>query len=603
MALLGTKITITLSGTGTGTVSSANIPVYTSPVFVLDPISCPSPGPCLNYDTQNSAENLAGPWSFTLIGTPDPGSVFVGWTVTPNCGTNISFMCPSNSTAATELFEFENSDVSYTVNAQFDLNPCSPLSLVPPAFPNGCLNTAYSEAVTGSGGLAPYSYGSFGVLPPGLTPNTVIVPGSFSMVGTPTAIGTYNFFVVVTDSNQCTTEIPISLTIVDCIPPPICYELLSCTGSHVNIIVTNNLGPYVGQVVQILGECFTVSIASTCVGAVALPGPFTFFQDCCSCDPPELYLLTDCTLQTPQIPTTSVTLAPYVGQTIKICDFVSSIVLPVQGGSTFTCFVPNDKGFITQITGPTTGFFYNTTTQLISPYTNPLLLALTPGRGICVNPASPFDVVSMNSAQIYLIQYFLGTIPLTNPIYVNSEMLVADVQWFIDQEIIYPNTTITVVSFTIFTNLVTNVNITAPVTDPLTVEVTNLSNPTFPPITTVSEEFVGSCICYTVTNPGTTCEDPPPFTGVIFGAFPDCVCCNPPLIEPEPPYIPTPPEIDKHTYKITESQCDIDANKTFANAMYDIFKTDAYGMESCCPRNFNQIWIQKELSDLSKIKC
>jgi hypothetical protein len=95
-----------------------------------------------------------------------------------------------------------------------------------------------------------------------------------------------------------------------------------------------------------------------------------------------------------------------------------------------------------------------------------------------------------------------------------------------------------------------------------------------------------------------------PFLGTISGVFPDCECCLPQPLPPEPPpYEPTIPEIDKKTYFIRESQCDIDANKTFANAMYDIFKTEAYGMESCCPRNFNQIWIAKELSDLSKINC
>jgi hypothetical protein len=68
-------------------------------------------------------------------------------------------------------------------------------------------------------------------------------------------------------------------------------------------------------------------------------------------------------------------------------------------------------------------------------------------------------------------------------------------------------------------------------------------------------------------------------------------------------YEPTIPEIDKHTYRVPDSQCDIDANKTFANAMYDQFKVDAFGMEDCCPKNMNSIWIQKELSDLSKINC
>jgi len=135
-------------------------------------------------------------------------------------------------------------------------------------------------------------------------------------------------------------------------------------------------------------------------------------------------------------------------------------------------------------------------------------------------------------------------------------------------------------------------------------------------------EFPRVCICYIVEVTDCCIIDDPiptgievperlehepcvevPITGTI-ECFPDCECCLPPVPpEPEPPFQPSIPEIDKHTYRICEKECDIQANKVFANMTYEMFKYKQYGIESCCPKNLNKIWIQKELSDFSKLIC
>ncbi len=386
------------------------------------------------------------------------------------------------------------------------------------------------------------------------------------------------------------------------VPGP-CYNLLACGGRPFPLLVNNDLSLLVGQVVMVDGSCYTVQLAQSCQGSVTITTPITSFLDCCSCDPPTCYELRDCTGLTPVI-VTNTNLANYVGQTVKVCEFTASPVLPIKG-IVANCTNLNEKGFITQITGPTTGFYYESSSATIKPYTNPLLLSLNLGDQVCVNPVAPFDIVGSQTGN-YTIQFFVGATPITSVIIVNVTMPIPTLQYFINQAITYPNTTITVNTFDIFNNLNVTVviNGTLPEEEALNVDVIALTTPTFPPTNTITEDFSGGCICYTVVDIGTGCNCTTPFLGTISGVFPDCECCLPPPIPPDPaPYEPTIPEIDKKTYLICESQCDIDANKSFASAMYELFKTDAYGMAPCCNININLAWIKKELSDLSKIKC
>lgn len=621
---LGTKISITLSGTGSGTVSSANIPVYTSPVFVLDPISCPSPGPCLNYDTQNSVENEFGPWLFTLIATPDPGSYFFGWEVTPNCSIPFSgFMCPATSVNATEVFTFANSDSNYTFTARFE--PCNPITLQDSGPFSIFLNELIDPiTLVPLGGTAPYTFSidpNWDACPGGLCPGATLPAGlnlgsnSGIIYGTPTSGSPCTYVpIVITDANQCVSVVCIQIVVSERPLPP-CYELTYCpTGVEpAPIIVTNDLSQYVAPntVIQILGECFTVTVAQSCVGAVTLSNPvITVFTDCCNCNPPTCYELEDCSLQNPLLtysylaPGPGVNLGQYVGQVVKICEFSGSLILPIGPQVVHTCppFPPASLGFITQITGSTTGFYYDSSSGLVLPYAivSPPTIPYAVGMGGCFIPqvGLPSIPSTVTAAPAYSIQYFLGATPITNVIPYDIYMSMSFLQYLIDANTLDPK--ISIVLNSVPTGLeaqfYTNYNV-----DDTTFSGVIYTNSTAPQ--TVSVSLSGSCICYNVREIGACCPPVPVFTGIIDSAWPDCVCCDPPLAPEPPPYEPTIPEIDKKTYFIRESQCDIDANKTFANAMYDIFKTEAYGMESCCPRNFNQIWIQKELSDLSKINC
>lgn len=83
----------------------------------------------------------------------------------------------------------------------------------------------------------------------------------------------------------------------------------------------------------------------------------------------------------------------------------------------------------------------------------------------------------------------------------------------------------------------------------------------------------------------------------------DCSCCLPQPPVPPKPLIPKViPEPVRIFYKIEESQCDIDVNKRFGEGYYKLTKKIRFGISSCCVGiDFNQLWLKKQLSDLTKL--
>jgi large repetitive protein len=107
---------------------------------------------------------------------------------TPTAGGSFTFtITATDSTGGTPM----TGSQAYTLTVNAPTISVSPTSL-----PDETLNVAYSQAITASGGTAPYTYAiTAGALPTGLS-----LSSGGSLSGTPGASGTFNFTVTATDS-------------------------------------------------------------------------------------------------------------------------------------------------------------------------------------------------------------------------------------------------------------------------------------------------------------------------------------------------------------------------------------------------------------------
>ncbi|PZO08173.1 MAG: autotransporter outer membrane beta-barrel domain-containing protein [Lysobacteraceae bacterium] len=110
-----------------------------------------------------------------------------------------------NGDIAPEADETFNVDLSAATNATISdnqgtgtiLNDDVPVTVNPATVPDGTVAAAYSQTLTASGGLAPYSFAvTAGALPAGLT-----LSAGGTLSGTPTAGGSFNFTATATDSS------------------------------------------------------------------------------------------------------------------------------------------------------------------------------------------------------------------------------------------------------------------------------------------------------------------------------------------------------------------------------------------------------------------
>jgi len=101
----------------------------------------------------------------------------------------------ANETFSVGLFGAVNATITVPTSFVTIINDDVPVTVSPASLPGGTVGVAYSQALSASGGTAPYSFAvTAGALPAGLS----IAGGTIS--GTPTAGGTFNFTVTATDS-------------------------------------------------------------------------------------------------------------------------------------------------------------------------------------------------------------------------------------------------------------------------------------------------------------------------------------------------------------------------------------------------------------------
>lgn len=91
---------------------------------------------------------------------------------------------------------------------------CPAITLSPPTVPGGTEGVAYGQAITATGGTAPYTFSvTGGSLPPGLT----LAPAG-ALSGTPATAGLSAFTVRGTDANACFAEVLYSMPVTVAVP-------------------------------------------------------------------------------------------------------------------------------------------------------------------------------------------------------------------------------------------------------------------------------------------------------------------------------------------------------------------------------------------------
>jgi outer membrane autotransporter protein len=160
-----------------------------APTIVVNPATLPNTTAGLSYTQTITASGAVAPYGFAVTAGALPNGL------TLSAGGALSGTTTASGTfnftvTATDQFG-QTGSRAYTVVVAVPT-----LTLTPATLPAGTAGTAYSQVLTLSGGIAPYTVTQTGALPTGLTFNAAT--RTFS--GTPTQSGTFNISVTATDS-------------------------------------------------------------------------------------------------------------------------------------------------------------------------------------------------------------------------------------------------------------------------------------------------------------------------------------------------------------------------------------------------------------------
>ena len=204
---LNASATDSSTGNGPYTVGQAFTLAVAAPTLALAPAATTFNAPYgTAYSQSFTASGGIGPYTYARTGTLPPGVSFSGNTVSgiATAPGSFSFTITATDTGAT------GTGSPFTIAQNYTIEVAAPTIVVNPAMlPNPTAGTAYSQTISASVGVAPYSTTvTSGSLPSGITLTTGGV-----LSGTSNDFGTFNFTVTATDANGQTGSRAYTLTI------------------------------------------------------------------------------------------------------------------------------------------------------------------------------------------------------------------------------------------------------------------------------------------------------------------------------------------------------------------------------------------------------
>lgn len=219
----------------TNTIASCG-PVIACPFVSVNPATLPNGEVGAAYNQTVTGSGGTAPYTFAVTSGALPNGLLLNAATGDITGSPLTAGTFHFTITATDANGCPGSRV-YTVGIA-GAN-CPIITLSPETLPSGVAGSTYSQIVSASGGVAPYTYSvASGTLPTGLTLNTA----TGEIAGTPTSAGLFSFTIQALDAGDCPGSRSYSIAI-SALPAGI--PALDFAGLTILIVVLAGVGAFV----------------------------------------------------------------------------------------------------------------------------------------------------------------------------------------------------------------------------------------------------------------------------------------------------------------------------------------------------------------------